>query len=332
MNNLLYSYQHIPYHLNPVAFSVGSFKVDWYSLMYLVGFGVVYGLLKYRIKKGEGNSLEITKSKLSGYARSGEARQISNKIQSKNDKIQKEIQDTCLPSAEQRAGTARYKIQDTLLDLMLVVFAGLLIGGRLGYVLFYDLAYYVQNPISIISPYDPVTHQFIGIYGMSYHGALIGALSAGWIFVKIKKLNFWRWANFVAPAIPAGYFFGRIGNFLNGELYGRATDEFLGMYFPGDPYGLLRHPSALYEAFLEGLALFLILWILRNDQKYQVRLFLLYIIGYAVARIMAEFFREPDAQIGYLFGFLTLGQLLSFLMLIFGLLLILVSRKEKKVV
>ncbi len=279
MINFLYSYQRIPYHLNPVAFSVGGFFVDWYSLMYLVAFLVIHLLLNYRIREKEGEY-------------------------SKN----------------------------MLLDLMLVVFVGLLIGGRLGYVLFYNFTYYWQNPLAIISPYDPVTHQFIGIYGMSYHGGLIGALVAAWIFLKVKKMDFWQWANFVAPAIPAGYFFGRIGNFLNGELYGRATGKFWGMYFPSDPYGLLRHPSELYEAILEGLVLFLILWPLRNKEKYRDQLLAFYLIGYAAMRIGAEFFREPDTQVGYLFGGLTLGQLLSLLMLIFGCALFFISRKKKKVI
>ncbi|MFA7319043.1 MAG: prolipoprotein diacylglyceryl transferase [Parcubacteria group bacterium] len=328
MSNLLYLYQHIPYNLNPVAFAVGNFAVDWYSIMYLVAFGVVYSLLKYRIKRSEGDGLEITKSKL----------QISNKI------LASTSGDSCSstrggqnPKSEiniEKIPNTRNQIQntDTLLDIMLAVFVGLLIGGRLGYVIFYNFTYYLQNPLVIISPYDAVTHQFIGIYGMSYHGGLIGAVLAGWIFIRIKRLDFWRWANFVAPAVPAGYFFGRIGNFLNGELYGRATSGFWGMYFPSDPFGLLRHPSELYEAVLEGLIIFLVLWPLRHNQKYQDKLLALYIVGYASARIIAEFFREPDVQVGYIFNSLTLGQILSSLMLVFGLWLIFVSRKRKKVV
>ena len=113
------------------------------------------------------------------------------------------------------------------------------------------------------------------------------------------------------------------------ELYGRATDKLWGMYFPGDPSGLLRHPSELYEAGLEGLSLFLILWSLRNNEKYKNHLLVLYIIGYATLRIVAEFFREPDAQIGYLFLGLTLGQILSLGMLIFGLSIFFVGRKRK---
>ncbi len=296
MQNFLYFYQHIPYHLNPVAFSVFGLPVDWYSLMYIVGFLVVYLILAFRIRRGE--SPEILNFKF----------KISNKIQNKNYKFQNE----------------------TLLDLMLVAFSGLLIGGRLGYVFFYNFPYYTANPLAIISPYDPVTHQFIGIYGMSYHGALIGALATAWVYTKIKKFDFWSLANFIAPAIPAGYFFGRMGNFFNGELYGRMTDKIWGMYFPSDPYGFLRHPSELYEAILEGIVLFLILWPLRNKEKYKNQMLALYIIGYAVARIGIEFFREPDGQLGFLFGILTMGQLLSFFMLVTGFSLLLVGRKKEK--
>jgi len=296
MHNVLYFYQHIPYHTNPVAFYFFNLPVDWYSLMYLAGFLTVYLLLWYRIKKRE---------------------------------IQNEIPNT------------KYQIPDTniLLDLMLVTFGGLLVGGRLGYVFFYNFNYYIQNPITIISPFDPITHEFIGIFGMSYHGALIGALLAGWIFIKIKKLDFWRWANFIAPAIPAGYFFGRIGNFMNGELYGRVTDKFWGMYFPQSAYDTqnfsslqLRYPSELNEAFLEGIVLFLILWPLRNHPRFKNHMLAFYIIGYAAARIIAEFFRQPDSQIGYIFGWLTLGQILSIFMLIFGIGLILVRQHNKKMV
>ena len=313
MNNWLYSYQHLPERLDPVAFSVFGLPVDWYSLMYLAGFLAAYLLLRYRIKKGEACHPRVCGDPVSGPKVSA----LDSRLRG-NDK-RKEIQN---------------KIPDTeiLLDLMLAAFGGLLIGGRLGYVLFYNFSYYAAHPLEIISPFDPVTHQFIGIFGMSYHGALIGALLAGALFVKIKKLNFWQWANFVAPAVPAGYFFGRLGNFMNGELYGRATNVFWGMYFPLDPYGLLRHPSELYEAVLEGLLLFLVLWPLRNHPKIKNNMLALYIIGYALARIVVEFFRQPDEQIGYLFGFLTLGQVLSFFMLIFGTVLMIARRKTGKMI
>jgi len=216
-------------------------------------------------------------------------------------------------------------------DLLMYSFFGLILGARLGYVLFYNFSYYLENPLAIISPYDPVTHQFIGIYGMSYHGGLIGVILFSWIFTKKNKLNFFSLANFVIPAIPAGYFFGRVGNFLNGELYGRATQKFWGMYFPADSFGFLRHPSQLYEAFLEGIVLFLILWFFRNKKEWQEKLVGIYFCGYAFFRIVVEFFREPDEQIGYLFGFLTLGQILSSIMLVIGIILICSGGKIKKV-
>ncbi|MFA6159636.1 MAG: prolipoprotein diacylglyceryl transferase [Parcubacteria group bacterium] len=215
-------------------------------------------------------------------------------------------------------------------DLLLYSFFGLIIGARLGYVLFYNFSYYLNNPLAIISPYDPGTHQFVGIYGMSYHGGLIGVILFSYIFSQRNKLNFFSLANFVVPAIPVGYFFGRVGNFLNGELYGRATQKFWGMYFPSDALGLLRHPSQLYEAFSEGIILFFILWFLRNNKKAKDRMLGLYLVGYAMCRISVEFFREPDEQIGYIFSFLTLGQIFSLIMLSIGISIIFLGKKTKK--
>jgi phosphatidylglycerol:prolipoprotein diacylglycerol transferase len=280
MHNFIYSYQHLPWHINPVAFSLGFLRIDWYSVAYLLGFGVVFLLLEYRIKKSE-NNFDFNTSKL--------------------------------------------------LDLLLYSFAGLIFGARLGYVLFYNFSYYLQNPLAIISPYDPITHQFIGIYGMSYHGGLLGVVLFAWIFSKKNKLDVLKVADFVVPAIPAGYFFGRVGNFLNGELYGRVTQKFWGMYFPTDTTGLLRHPSQIYEAMLEGIILFVFLWIFRNREIFQNKLLGLYLIGYAFFRILVEFFRQPDPQIGYLWGFLTLGQILSSAMICAGVILIFCGKKNKKV-
>jgi phosphatidylglycerol---prolipoprotein diacylglyceryl transferase len=280
MNNWLYFYQHLPFYINPTAFSLGFFSLDWYSLAYIFGFTIVYFLLRYRIKKGE------------------------NKI---NFNIAK------------------------LFDLLFFLFVGLLLGGRLGYVLFYNLSYYLHNPITIISPFDPATHAFVGIYGMSYHGGLIGILLFAWIFSRKNKINFYKLSNFVVPAVPAGYFLGRLGNFFNGELYGRETQRFWGMYFPSDPFGVLRHPSQIYEAILEGIVVFLILWIIRNNNKFEDKLIGIYMFSYGFFRIIIEFFRQPDSQIGYIFNFLTLGQIFSFIMVIIGVILIVYSNKIKKV-
>ena len=313
MENWLYYYQHLPGHINPVAFKIGIFSINWYSIGYLVGFFVVYSLLKFRIKKGE-----FSASKFSIFNF-----QFSNKFQIPNSKLSKKL----------------------VLDFMFYAILGVLVGGRLGYVLFYNLPYYLAHPLEIFLPIQAAGYlptgqagglQVTGIYGMSYHGGLLGVILASYIFSKKRKFNFWKWADFVVPAIPAGYFFGRIGNFLNGELYGRATEKFWGMYFPVSAETQnfsslqLRHPSQLYEAFFEGLVLFIILWALRNGIKYknklfhaclsgrQVPCFALYVMGYGIFRLAIEFFREPDPQIGLIFNFLTLGQLLSLAMVVFG--------------
>jgi len=211
--------------------------------------------------------------------------------------------------------------KENIREFLWNAFLGAIIGGRLGYVLFYNLPFYWEHPLAIISPFDQ-QGQWTGIYGMSYHGGLMGALLAALFFSRKNKLNFFSWADFIVPAVPAGYFFGRLGNFLNGELFGRITQKSWGMYFPGET--LLRHPSQLYEAFFEGIILFLILWILRNGIKYKNRLlyvpgFMLYVLGYAFFRFGIEFFRQPDEQIGLLFSFLTLGQFFSLLMAAFSL-------------
>jgi len=219
---------------------------------------------------------------------------------------------------------------DMLLDLLFYSFFGLLLGGRLGYVLFYNFSYYFKNPIAIISPFDPITHDFVGIYGMSYHGGLIGVLLLAWFFARKNKINFYKLTNFVVPAVPAGYFFGRLGNFFNGELYGRITSKFWGMYFPTDPLGTLRHPSQLYEAILEGLVIFIILWIIRNKENFRDKTLGIYLFSYAFFRIIIEFFREPDPQIGYILSFLTLGQVLCIIMALLGIGLIVYSKKTEK--
>ena len=204
---------------------------------------------------------------------------------------------------------------------------GALIGGRIGYVLFYDLNYYVAHPLQIISPYDPVLHEWVGIYGMSYHGGLIGVAIAFIITARKNNQDLFRLTDFIVPVIPIGYMFGRIGNFMNGELFGRVTNSFWGMHFDSDVF--LRHPSQLYEGFFEGIVLFAFLWSLRNAHLKKGVLTALYVIGYACARFGVEYFREPDAHLGFIFGQWTMGQVLSFCMLIGGFGMILwLYRKE----
>jgi len=186
--------------------------------------------------------------------------------------------------------------------------AGLLIGGRLGYTLIYNLSYYLKNPLEIFA---------VWYGGMSFHGGLIGAIVAGVIFRQKYQLDFWRFTDIVIVTVPIGLGLGRLGNFINGELYGRITNVPWGMVFPeGGP--LPRHPSQIYEFLLEGMGLFTILWFIKDKNFKPGMLTAIFLILYAIFRVFVELFREPDSQIGYIFGFITMGQILSVVMLLFG--------------
>lgn len=218
-----------------------------------------------------------------------------------------------------RIRTERYPYSmEMIQNAFIWIITGLILGARLGYVLFYNFEYYLQHPLEILLPFDfSGGVRFVGISGMSYHGGVLGVLLAAVLFCRRYRIDFWNLADLVSPAVPLGYTFGRIGNFINGELYGRATTVPWGMYFPLDPSRRLRHPSQLYEAFFEGLFLFAMLWGIRKKSPFNGFLLALYIIGYGCVRLIIEFFREPDAQLGFIFGPLTMGQLLCLLM-IFG--------------
>lgn len=185
---------------------------------------------------------------------------------------------------------------------------GVILGARMGYILFYDpnVNYYLTHPWQMFNPF--VDGTFVGIRGMSYHGALIGFL-LGTIGYSLKhKVSPWGYLDLVALAVPFGYIFGRIGNFLNKELIGRYTDVPWGINVLGD----LRHPSQLYEAFLEGFMVFILIYMYRKYKKFDGELIAIYGMLYALARFVAEFWREPDFQLGFIFGnWLTMGQILS---------------------
>ena len=202
--------------------------------------------------------------------------------------------------------------------------AGILIGGRLGYVLFYDPLYYLEYPLQIIWPFSD--GQLVGIAGMSFHGGVIGMLFTSWLYARKYQIDLWHLALLFVPAAPLGHFFGRIGNFLNGELWGRETVAQIGMYFPNAPGMALRHPSQLYQALGEGLIIFLMLWTLRHRFKNGRMMLGWYFVLYAFARFITEFFREPDAHLGLLLFNLSMGQLLSLAMLFIGFGLLLSSR------
>ena len=201
--------------------------------------------------------------------------------------------------------------RDQVGDFVTWAIIGVILGGRLGYVLFYMPGYYAQHPGEIF---------FVWQGGMSFHGGLLGVTAALILFCWRRKLNLWSVADLVAAAAPIGLFFGRLANFINGELYGRASDVPWAMVFPhGGPDA--RHPSQLYEAALEGLVLFVVLLVATRVFNSLRRPGLntgLFLIGYAVSRMFVELFREPDAHLGFIFTVVTMGQILSLPLALFG--------------
>ncbi len=194
-------------------------------------------------------------------------------------------------------------------DYFIYAEIGVILGARLGYILFYDThtAYYLTHPWQIFNPF--MDGQFVGIRGMSFHGAILGFLIASLLYSRRHKVSFGMLMDLVAVAVPLGYVFGRIGNFLNQELIGRVTDVPWGIYV----YDTIRHPSQLYEAFVEGIVVFVIIYLYRHRKAFEGELILLYGFLYGIGRGMVEFYRAPDPQIGYLAGeWLTLGMSLSF--------------------
>jgi len=207
-------------------------------------------------------------------------------------------------------------------DLLVWVTVGVLLGGRLGYVLFYNLPYYAGNPLAALAIWQG---------GMSFHGGLLGVVLASVLFARRRGVSLLALSDLLACATPIGLFLGRLANFANGELFGRTSDVAWAVVFPGGgPVG--RHPSQLYEAVLEGLALFVLLWLLsRRPGAFARRgeLTGVFLVGYALARMVAELFREPDLQIGFLAGGSTMGQWLSLPMLAGGLYLIWRARRAQ---
>lgn len=242
--------------IDPIAVSLGPFKVHWYGLMYLVSFFLAWVLGRYR----------------------------ANPYQ--QDWTNEQVADLVFYSA-----------------------LGTLVGGRLGYMLFYNTSELITDPLSLFKIWEG---------GMSFHGGLLGVFFALlWVARKFKKPALATF-DFTAPLVPLGIAAGRVGNFINGELWGRVTDVPWAMVFPhsdGNP----RHPSQLYELTLEGLVLFVIVWWYAAKPRPNGTVSGVFLMGYAGVRILIEFFRQPDVQLGYLaFGWLTMGQLLSVPMALIG--------------
>ncbi|MEQ4924934.1 prolipoprotein diacylglyceryl transferase [Proteus hauseri] len=275
--------------IDPIMFSIGPVSLHWYGMMYLVGFVFALWLANRR-------------------------------------------------AAKPNSGWNKNEVE----TLLYVGFVGVFIGGRLGYVLFYNLPVFLNDPLYLFKVWDG---------GMSFHGGLIGVICAMIWFAKRTKRHFFQVADFVAPLIPFGLGLGRIGNFINGELWGRVTlDTPWAFLFPSsrsadlqlvaqDPttllpiiqqYGVLpRHPSQLYEMLLEGVVLFIILNIFVRKNRPMGSVSGLFLIGYGAFRIIVEFFRQPDAQLG-LFSGVSMGQLLSIPMIILGILFMVWAYRRDK--
>ena len=203
-------------------------------------------------------------------------------------------------------------------DLITYIIIGIIIGGRLGYVLFYDFQSNLTDPMKILRTWEG---------GMSFHGGLLGVIISSFIYCKIYKIPFFRIMDLLACATPIGLFLGRIANFINGELYGRITDVSWGVIFPNQTQP--RHPSQLYEASLEGLALFIILFLLyKKIHKFNGMASGLFLLLYSLFRGVIENYRQPDSHIGFVIDGITMGQLLSMPMVIAGLLIIYYSTKH----
>ena len=244
-------------NFDPVAFSIFSLDIRWYSLAYI--FGIVFGW--FYCKK-------IIKNQ---------------------------------------------KIHNLFDDYIVYVIAGIILGGRLGYVIFYNIEYYISNPIDVL---------MIWKGGMSFHGAVIGIFLMSYIFCKKNNQKIFIFLDLVAIAAPIGIFLGRIANFINSELYGRQTDFFLSVKFEKVD-NLLRHPSQIYEAFFEGMVLFILMNFVFNKYLYKSPGLIssLFLIFYSIFRFFIEFTREPDHHLGFIFLNLTQGQIISILFFIAGLIL-----------
>ncbi|MDH5736115.1 MAG: prolipoprotein diacylglyceryl transferase [Gammaproteobacteria bacterium] len=254
-------------NIDPVAISLGSLKIHWYGLMYLIGFVAAWKLGMLRARHSEiwtGKRVE---------------------------------------------------------DLIFYGALGVVLGGRIGYTLFYSFATFAEDPVTIF---------YIWKGGMSFHGGLLGVITAFYLFARNNGMSFFQVSDFMAPMVPIGLGAGRIGNFINKELIGRPMDTAMpwAMDF-GDH--IARHPSSLYQALSEGVLLFIIVWIYSSKQRPLMAVSAVFVMTYGLFRFVTEFFRTPDAHLGFLaFDWLTMGQLLSLPMMLIGLVTYALAMKNKE--
>lgn len=210
-------------------------------------------------------------------------------------------------------------------DLLFYGFLGVIVGGRVGYVFFYQFDYFLSDPLYLLKVWTG---------GMSFHGGLLGVIAAVYLFARKVNKSFLQVGDFVVPLVPIGLGMGRLGNFINAELWGRESDVPWAMVFPTDPLQLPRHPSQLYEFFLEGVVLFAILYLVARKPRSLGLASGVFLIGYGVFRTIIEFFREPDAHLGLYFSFISKGQILSVPMILGGVLVIYLGHliQEKQII
>jgi len=294
--------------IDPVAFAIGPLEVHWYGIMYLVAFATAWWLGKLRSDR-----LYSLVAKLNpDYGKTARVK-IASEDQSAKSKKSK-------PSKSGDGDVALIKtpqqIADEIVaDLIFWGMMGVVIGGRIGYVLFYKMSDFLSNPIMMFKVYEG---------GMSFHGGLIGVMLFMLYFAKKQlKIPYFAVTDFVVTVAPLGLAAGRFGNFINGELWGKTTDLPWGMVFKGAGDGLPHHPSQLYEMIFEGFILFTIVWLFSRKPRPIMATSGVFALCYGCFRFGLEFIRLPDAHLGYLaFGWLTMGQVLSFPLIITGVVLL----------